>query len=74
MKFSENWLREIIDPKIDSNKLSYQLTMAGLEVDDITKACNKFEGLFVFDSRHRYGDLWHDVAASDAELQAEING
>ena len=27
-----------------------------------------FEGLFVFDSRHRYGDLWHDVVASDAEL------
>ena len=51
MKFSENWLREIIDPKIDSNKLSYQLTMAGLEVDDITKACNKFEGLFVSEVR-----------------------
>ena len=51
MKFSENWLREIIDPKIDSDKLSYQLTMAGLEVDDITKACNKFEGLFVSEVR-----------------------
>ena len=39
MKFSEKWLREIVNPKVDSKELSYQLTMAGLEVDGITKAC-----------------------------------
>ena len=47
MKFSEKWLREIVDPAIDSEKLSHQLTMAGLEVDSVTKACPEFDGLFV---------------------------
>ena len=49
MKFSEKWLREIIDPKIDSDLLSHQLTMAGLEVDAVTKVCEEFDGLFVAD-------------------------
>ena len=47
MKFSEKWLREIVDLSIDSEKLSHQLTMAGLEVDSVTKACPEFDGLFV---------------------------
>ena len=47
MKFSEKWLREIINPAIDSEKLFHQLTMAGLEVDSVTKACPEFDGLFV---------------------------
>ena len=47
MKFSEKWLREIINPAIDSEKLFHQLTMAGLEVDSVTKACPECDGLFV---------------------------
>ena len=35
MKFSESWLREWVDPPIDSEQLAQQLTMAGLEVDGI---------------------------------------
>ncbi len=31
MKFSEKWLREWINPKVDADKLANQLTMAGLE-------------------------------------------
>jgi phenylalanyl-tRNA synthetase beta chain len=34
MKFSENWLREWVDPKLDSAALVHQLTMAGHEVDN----------------------------------------
>ncbi len=34
MKFSENWLREWVDPNLDSAALVHQLTMAGHEVDD----------------------------------------
>ena len=45
MKFSEKWLREIINPAIDSEKLFHQLTMAGLEVDSVTKACPECDGL-----------------------------
>ncbi|XNM90355.1 hypothetical protein ACLK1X_09835 [Escherichia coli] len=32
MKFSELWLREWVNPAIDSDALANQITMAGLEV------------------------------------------
>ena len=37
MKFSESWLREWINPEISSEMLADQLTMAGLEVDNVEK-------------------------------------
>ncbi len=33
MKLSENWLREWVNPAIDTESLIDQLTMAGLEVE-----------------------------------------
>jgi phenylalanyl-tRNA synthetase beta chain len=36
MKFSEKWLREWVNPDIDSARLVSQLTNAGLEVDSVT--------------------------------------
>ena len=33
MEISENWLREWVDPEIDTETLISQLTMAGLEVE-----------------------------------------
>lgn len=47
MKFSEKWLREFVNPAIDSDTLIHQLTMAGLEVDGVTPACLAFDGLVV---------------------------
>lgn len=35
MKFPENWLREWVNPKLDSAALVHQLTMAGHEVDAV---------------------------------------
>lgn len=35
MKFSEQWLREWINPLVNTEELTTQLTMAGLEVDSI---------------------------------------
>ena len=35
MKFSEQWLREWVNPPISTAELAEQLTMAGLEVDAI---------------------------------------
>jgi phenylalanyl-tRNA synthetase beta chain len=32
MKFSERWLRTLVDPPIDTAELSDKLTMAGFEV------------------------------------------
>ncbi len=47
MKFSEQWLREFVNPEIDSETLMHQLTMAGLEVDGVEPACSTFSGLVV---------------------------
>ena len=80
MKFSEKWLREIVNPKIDSDELSYQLTMAGLEVDGISKSCEKFEGLFVSEvisiKKHPNADKLHicEVDAGDKDLLTIVCG
>ena len=42
MKFSEQWLREWVNPAIDTAALQEQLTMAGLEVD----GCEPVAGTF----------------------------
>ncbi|MDX3773716.1 phenylalanine--tRNA ligase subunit beta [Chromatiaceae bacterium AAb-1] len=47
MKFSEAWLREWVNPAIDTNTLSEQLSMAGLEVDGIEKVAGEFSGVVV---------------------------
>ena len=36
MKFSENWLREVVDVPVGRDALVHALTMAGLEVEDVT--------------------------------------
>ena len=47
MKFSEAWLREYVNPKIDSVQLQSQLSLAGLEVDGALAAASKFSGVIV---------------------------
>jgi len=47
MKFSEQWLREWVNPKIDTRTLSDQLTMAGLEVDTVEAAAPEFTGVLI---------------------------
>lgn len=47
MKFSENWLREWVDPEISTEELVAQLTMAGLEVDAVEPAAAVFSGVVV---------------------------
>ncbi|WP_294828019.1 phenylalanine--tRNA ligase subunit beta [uncultured Gilliamella sp.] len=47
MKFSESWLREWINPEISSEMLADQLTMAGLEVDDVEEVAGNFSGVVV---------------------------
>jgi phenylalanyl-tRNA synthetase beta chain len=38
MKFSEHWLRTLVDPQLDTAALCERLTMAGLEVEEATPA------------------------------------
>ncbi len=44
MKFSELWLREWVNPAIDSDALANQITMAGLEVDGVEPVAGSFHG------------------------------
>ncbi|WP_224964814.1 phenylalanine--tRNA ligase subunit beta [Acinetobacter guillouiae] len=47
MKISENWLRTWVNPAIDSDTLSDQLTMLGLEVDELVPAAKPFTGVVI---------------------------
>ncbi|WP_406667934.1 phenylalanine--tRNA ligase subunit beta [Gallaecimonas sp. GXIMD1310] len=47
MKFSENWLRQWVNPAIDTQALSEQLSMAGLEVDGIEPVAGSFHTVTV---------------------------
>ncbi|RBO82008.1 phenylalanine--tRNA ligase subunit beta [Marinomonas aquiplantarum] len=47
MKVSENWLREWVNPNISSDDLVAQITMAGLEVDEVIPAAESFSGVVV---------------------------
>ena len=47
MKISENWLREWVDPPVDTAGLAEQMTLLGLEVDEITPARPAFADVVV---------------------------
>ncbi|MFB1017131.1 MAG: phenylalanine--tRNA ligase subunit beta, partial [Burkholderiaceae bacterium] len=47
MQFSESWLREFCNPPITTQQLADTLTMAGLEVEDMTTAAPAFSGVVV---------------------------
>lgn len=53
MKFSEQWLREWVQPRkesgeaVSTDELAHQVTMAGLEVDGIEPVAGEFSGVVV---------------------------
>ncbi|WP_133011220.1 phenylalanine--tRNA ligase subunit beta [Marinomonas flavescens] len=47
MKISENWLREWVNPSINSDDLVTQITLAGLEVDEVLPVAAEFSGVVV---------------------------
>ncbi|GHA62581.1 phenylalanine--tRNA ligase subunit beta [Photobacterium aphoticum] len=47
MKFSESWLREWVNPAVSTDELTHQITMAGLEVDDVLPVAGAFNGVKV---------------------------
>lgn len=47
MKFSEQWLREWVQPEVSTDELAAQVTMAGLEVDGIEAVAGSFSGVVV---------------------------
>jgi len=47
MKFSESWLRTLVDPQLSSEELSHLLTMAGLEVEELAPVAPAFDKVVV---------------------------
>lgn len=47
MKFNESWLREWVNPAISTEQLCDQITMLGLEVDDVEPVAGSFSGVVV---------------------------
>lgn len=45
MKFNESWLREWVNPAVTTDELTHQITMAGLEVDDVLPVAGSFTGV-----------------------------
>jgi phenylalanyl-tRNA synthetase beta chain len=47
MKISEQWLREWVNPPLDTQQLADQLTMAGLEIENVTPVAGKFDHVVI---------------------------
>ncbi|MFL9710267.1 phenylalanine--tRNA ligase subunit beta [Methylobacillus sp. Pita1] len=47
MQFSEHWLRQYVNPALDSQGLSHALTMAGLEVEELEPVSPEFTKVVV---------------------------
>ncbi|MCJ8167695.1 phenylalanine--tRNA ligase subunit beta [Atopomonas sediminilitoris] len=47
MKFSEKWLRSLVDPAASRDELVARLSMTGLEVDSVAAAAGQFSGVVV---------------------------
>ncbi|MFQ5635427.1 MAG: phenylalanine--tRNA ligase subunit beta [Gammaproteobacteria bacterium] len=52
MKISESWLREWVDPDVDSSGLAHRLTMLGLEVDEVEQVAPPLEKVVVGEVEH----------------------
>jgi phenylalanyl-tRNA synthetase beta chain len=75
MKFSENWLRSLVNVAADRDALVHRLTMAGLEVEGVEPVGAALDGVVVAEivgcEKHPNADKLRvcQVAAGDATLQ-----
>jgi phenylalanyl-tRNA synthetase beta chain len=80
MKFSENWLRELVEIKADRAALAHALTMAGLEVEELTVLGEGLTGVVVAEivttEKHPEADRLQvcKVNAGQAELLQIVCG
>jgi phenylalanyl-tRNA synthetase beta chain len=80
MKIVESWLREWVDPALDTETLGYRLTMAGHEVDEIVVEGANLGGVVVAEvlavEKHPNADRLSvcTVSAGDSETSKVVCG
>lgn len=76
MKFSEQWLREWVNPDLSSEQLMADLTMAGLEVDGFEPVADDFSGVIVGKvesvSKHPDADKLSVCEVSNGEQTVQV--
>lgn len=76
MKFSEQWLREWVNPSISAQELMDQITMAGLEVDGSEPVAGSFSGVVVGEvisaEQHPNADKLRVCQVSDGNDQFQV--
>ena len=76
MKFSEAWLREWVNPDVDTDALCHQLTMAGLEVGSVEPAAPAFHSVVVAEVKaveaHPDADKLRVCKVSDGTEELQI--
>lgn len=76
MKLSESWLREWVDPPLESEALWEQLTMAGVEVKGVEPAAPEFSGVCVGEvlsvDRHPEADKLSVCEVSDGTATVRV--
>ena len=76
MKFSEQWLRELVQPQIGTQELADQLSLSGLEVDDVEGVAGDFTGVVVGEiltaEQHPNADKLQVCQVSDGEQTVQV--
>jgi len=76
MKFSEQWLRELVQPQIGTQELADQLSLSGLEVDDIESVAGEFSGVVVGEiltaEQHPNADKLQVCQVNDGEQTVQV--
>ncbi|MFT5576298.1 MAG: phenylalanyl-tRNA synthetase beta chain, partial [Bermanella sp.] len=76
MKFSEQWLREWVNPELNTQQLADQITMAGLEVDAIEAVAGEFSGVVVAEilsaEQHPDADKLRVCQVSDGQSEFQV--
>lgn len=76
MKFSEQWLRELVQPQIGTQELADQLSLSGLEVDDVEGVAGEFSGVVVGEiltaEQHPNADKLQVCQVNDGEQTVQV--
>jgi phenylalanyl-tRNA synthetase beta chain len=76
MKFSEQWLRSLVNPSVSRDELIARLSMSGLEVDAVVPVAGAFSGVVVGEvlsvEPHPDADKLRVCQVSDGESSVQV--